>query len=146
MKKLISIFFLFTATLWAGDLFQVLLQKLDMKEGEILVVVYYQPATCVKCYLEPQNYLDFINRYTDSNRVKIVGMIRCDRDIEMKVFKREINWEYAMHRDNGKARHSLNAPSDAIISLISYDRNRKLHIIRSSDYNETTKKILVFFK
>lgn len=127
----------------ASELFDKICKKTILSENQSLIAVYFQPATCVKCYIEPLMLIDKVSYEVDKDKFKIVGLVRCDRDIEMKVFKKQIKWTHQLYRDNGNARKELGATSDAILSVFSSNGTKSLHI-RSGNNKDNVGSIVNF--
>jgi hypothetical protein len=143
MKQILILLPFFVLTAISADLFYQLKQETGLEQKECLVVVYFESATCIKCFLEPNYYIDYIKEKCGTNRIKVIGLLRCDRDIEMKVFKKQIKWTHQLYRDNGNARKELGATSDAILSVFSSDGKKSLHI-RSGNNNDNVESIVDF--
>ena len=127
----------------ASELFDKICKKTILSENQSLIAVYFQPATCVKCYIEPLMLIDKVSYEVDKDKFKIVGLVRCDRDIEMKVFKKQIKWTHQLYRDNGNVRKELGATSDAILSVFSSNGTKSLHI-RSGNNKDNVGSIVNF--
>ena len=143
MKKYFILFFIIITSMSASELFDKICKKTILSENQSLIAVYFQPATCVKCYIEPLMLIDKVSYEVDKDKFKIVGLVRCDRDIEMKVFKKQIKWTHQLYRDNGNARKELGATSDAILSVFSSNGTKSLHI-RSGNNKDNVGSIVNF--
>ena len=144
MKKiaaLIGLFFLLCS--FDQTFFEELKQKSELKNDQYLIVVYFHPGSCVKCYLEPLKIIDGVSRKVDRNKIKIIGLIRCDRDIEMKVFLRENDWKYSIFRDDGKCRKKLGVFDTAIMTVFNYNGDKKISI-STGKMKKNSKKIINF--
>lgn len=112
----------------------------NIQKDEFLLITYQNPSTCIKCYIEPFELINSIDNQKGSRKFKYIALVRCDRDIELKVFARETGWKYYVYRDDGSAKEKLKASSKAIITIIPPNDCDQLNLI-SGQPKENFKKV-----
>lgn len=127
MKKLIIILLFLSYQLCFSDLIDELRNAAKAETSDNLIVFYFEMVECVKCYIEPYEIISHLVQQGDLKNFKIIGVVVCDRDIELKIFKKEQNWKYALFRNDGKARINLNSPYNSFITVINPE-NKMLHL------------------
>ena len=146
MVRILLIIVLFSA--YAGvnnDYYEVIKKKSGLKEGEYLAVIYFDNITCAKCYLEP---LEIVKQVREKNKniiLKIIALVKCDRDIELKVFKKRIKWEEPLHRDDGNAKKNLGAYESALLTVVNFEGDKLVHAV-AGEMNKSIKKINKYLK
>jgi len=123
--------------------FDNLKSEVKLQAQECLVTVFFDNSTCVKCHLEPNYYLNQIESNCGKKNFKVLGILKCDRDIELKVFKKDINWQYQLIRDDGKCRKKLGVFDTAIMTVFNYNGDKKLSI-STGNMKNNSKKIINF--
>ncbi len=147
MRKfmMISVLLIFAFQVFAKDnLFNELKTRADLKSNELLAVLYLNPATCSKCYIEPFAVLKVIEKFKTKNKIKIIALVRCDREIELSIFKRETEWKYYMYVDDGNARKKLGAKNDAFCTILNSKGNNLLNLY-TGNYRKNLTSIKDFF-
>jgi len=127
----------------SSNLLEDIKKSVNLTNDEYLLIVYLEPSNCAKCYIEPLEIIKRLEKEQPNSKYKIIALIRCDRDIEMNVFKRQINWQYSMYRDDGKARSRLGAETETMLSVFDYSGNKSVHL-RSGNLVLNTRTILDF--
>ncbi|MEI6089358.1 MAG: hypothetical protein WCR42_02805 [bacterium] len=120
-KKIIIVFIILVCSLHAKNtLFDELKLKADLQKDEQLVVIYQDIGSCIKCYLEPLAKVSNLAKEGKLKKYKIIALVRCDRAIELNVFKKQTDWKYYMYRDDGKSRKQLGANDNCKIVVLNY--------------------------
>ncbi len=101
------------------SLFEQLSEKCDLKKHEFLVVTFQTPSSCVKCFIEPMKIIEIIKNESSDKPLKIIALVRVDREIELKVFQRENDWKYPMFVDDGNARKQLGIKGTSMIAILN---------------------------
>ena len=127
MKKLIIILLFLSYQLCFSDLIDELRIAAKAETGDNLIVFYYEMAACMKYFIEPDLIISHLVQQSDLKNFKIIGIVVCDRDIELKIFKKEHKWEFPLYRDDGNARTNLHAPYDSFCTVINAE-NKLLHL------------------
>jgi hypothetical protein len=126
------------------NLFDEIKKTTDLKVDELLIVNYQNPSTCIKCYLEPMDLINYIEKIKGNKKIKYLAMVKCDREIELNVFKRETGWKYYMYVDEGDASEKLKAESKTILSILNFKGENLLNLqgMRVLENIEKIKKFL----
>ncbi|MFP4543397.1 MAG: hypothetical protein ACLFQU_04105 [Candidatus Kapaibacterium sp.] len=124
MKKLIII--IFAALLLPAQeiltesnrtLLDEIIETANLEHDEKLVIVFINPGECVNCYLK--TYMAIECLLEKSKKIKFMGAVKCDRDIELKAFKRTNSWEFPYMRDK-KIREAFGIDRDNNLAVINY--------------------------
>ncbi len=146
MKKFILPLIIFVGfiNLYAqSNLFVQLKEKTALKQNEFLVIAYFQLGNCSKCLIEPFEIINQIEKSRKATKVKFVALVKCDREIELKIFTRESDWKYFTYVDDGTARNNLGAEPSAIVSILNYNGTNILNC-KKDDIRKNIKKINEF--
>jgi hypothetical protein len=131
MNKLIFILIIiFSDLLFSQDyeFFNELKKETNLEWDEKLIIIYQNLGNCNKCYLEPMEIIYNVTSICPDIKYKILALVRCDRKIELKVYKRDHDWKYYMFRDDGRARKKLLADNETIITLLDSNGRNLLNI------------------
>lgn len=99
----------------------------NARSDDYILVFYFEMSNCAKCFIEPYIIIDKLLLDKSIQQFKIIALIRCDRDIELRIFKNEYKWKYAIFRDDGNARKNLGASEESIITVIKPNQ-KKMHL------------------
>lgn len=99
-------------------LFEELKEKCELSKNEFLIVIFQTPGNCVKCFIEPMDIVESITKNSTDINYKLMALVRVDREIELKVFKKENDWEHYMFVDDGNARKDLGAKGIAMMIIL----------------------------
>ena len=129
-----------------NNYFNEIIAHTDLKADELLVITHQNPATCVKCYIEPMDIIREIELIKSRRKLKVkfLAIVRCDREIELKVFKREVGWNYYMLVDDGNSMRKLNLQAKTIISIFNSEGKSLLNLSGGKP-RENIKKVGDFF-
>ncbi len=108
-----------------NSLFSKLKETTDLKKGEYLAVIYQKNGTCFKCYEQPMRKIAEVIKSGKIGNPKILALVKCDRDIELNIFKKNHNWKYYMYRDPGDGWKKLRVPQDSYLTFFDYKGNIK---------------------
>ena len=109
----------------------------QIPNNQHIAIIYMEMVDCVKCYLEPLEMADYLNK----NNVKVIAAINCDREIELKVFKRDKGWKYDMIVDEDrKTREKLGGEEYIYMTIIKQNGKVK-HFTKSREKNTTNENI-----
>lgn len=100
--------------------FNKLKKVVNLQEDEQLIVMYQDIGSCVKCYLRPMQIIENLQKKGVVKKFKLLALVKCDRDIELKIYKRQHSWKYFMYRDDGDGYKRLNAKKRTSISIFNY--------------------------
>lgn len=101
------------------SLFEQLSKKCDLKNDEYMVVVFQTPSLCVKCFIEPMKIIEVIQNESPVKDLKIIALVRVDREIELKVFQKENDWKYFMFADDGTAYKQLGIKGTSMMAILN---------------------------
>ncbi len=96
-------------------------KSVDLQKDEDLVVMYQDIGACVKCYLRPLDIIKKLESEGVIKKYKLVALVKCDRDVELNIYKNMHEWKHYMYRDDGKGYKRLDAKRDTYISVFSYN-------------------------
>jgi hypothetical protein len=94
---------------------------------------------CVKCYIEPFEMADFLTQ--NYKNIELFAAVNCDREIELKVFKRDKNWKYKMFVDEDRKTRSKLGGSEEIYMTIIKANGDIHHFTKSREQNTTQENI-----
>lgn len=123
--------------------FDTIKKRIELKQDEFFIAVYLEPTTCGKCFLEPLDIINRVQKQLPNAKLRIIALIECDRDIEMNIFVKDIDWEYGILRDDGKSRRRLGGNSRTIISVFDFSGKNPLHI-SSGNTIDNSKNVIRF--
>ncbi len=94
MKKLIILFLLLSIQICLSNYINNLRKAAKSKSGECLIIFYFEMSNCMKCYIEPNLIISHLEKEKKMKKHKIIGIVVCDRDLELNIFIKEHNWKY----------------------------------------------------
>jgi hypothetical protein len=117
------VFFLLSLNLYSSNntYFNNIKKNVSLKENEQLVVIYQDIGSCVKCYLQPMDQIAKLAKEGRIKNFKLLALVRCDRDLELSIYKKQHDWKYYMYRDDGKGHKRLNAKETTFLSVFDYN-------------------------
>lgn len=111
----------------------------DIPKNNDIAILYMEMVDCVKCYIEPLEMADFIS--DNYKNITVFAGVNCDREIELKVFKRDKNWKYKMFLDEDrKTRSKFGANEEIYMTIIKANGEIK-HFTKSREQNTTQENI-----
>lgn len=118
------------------------LEKYPLEEGEYLAFIFINPSSCIKCTIYPEQLILNTIRRT-KKKIKIIGVIYCNRLIELKSFKKEFNWKYDIEPDlrNG-VRKSIGCKMDTDICIINHLGEIISELKLSDEFDENLKALV----
>ena len=116
------------------DLHQ-LIEKQNASKDEYVVVSYQYPINCIKCFIESDEILNYMNN-NKPNKFIIIGLVVCDRDVELKSFVKSNNWKYPAYRVKNNDLKNLNVTSKTMLQIF----NNKKELILDLNYEDKTTK------
>jgi hypothetical protein len=106
-----------------SSLFPKLKRITDLKPDENLAVIYQTNGACIKCYMQPNNKIEEIKKEGKIDKIKIIALVRCSRDLELQIFKKNHGWEHFVARDDGTAKQKLGVQPGSYLTI--FDSNGK---------------------
>jgi len=116
------------------DLYQ-LIDKQSASKDEYVVVSYQYPINCIKCFIESDEILNYLNN-NKPNKFNIIGLIVCDRDVELKSFIKSSNWKYPAYRIKNNDLKNLKVTNRTMLQIFNY----KKELILELNYEDKTTK------
>ena len=113
---------------YANEFAKDLEKKFDLQSDEFLLIGYYQLVGCVKCNILQFTVMQKVSEIDKMQKVKLVAAVRCDRELELSLFKKEENWKHEILVDNGKLKSSLGAKEDVLMTFISGKDHKITHV------------------
>ncbi len=119
----ILFFFLITLNLYSSNntYFNTLKKNVDLKRNEQLIIIYQDIGSCVKCYLQPMDQIAKLAKDGKIKNFKLLALVRCDRDLELNIYKKQHNWTNYLYRDDGNGRKRLGASEITYLTVFEYD-------------------------
>jgi hypothetical protein len=111
----------------------------DIDKNKDIAIIYMEMIDCVKCYIEPMEMADFLTQ--NYKNIELFAAVNCDREIELKVFKRDKSWKYKMFIDEDrKTRSKLSGGEEIYMTIIKANGETK-HFTKSREQNTTQENI-----
>lgn len=114
-----------------------------LQQGEKLIVTFQEVGgNCVKCYAVPVSLIESVKSRMDFDKVKIVAAVRCNRDIEINIFKKQYKWQYFIYPDKNKLRKELGVKPLSGLAVLDYSGNLLLELeAKKGVYTEDVDKL-----
>lgn len=103
------------------EYFSKLKEITELEKDENLIVLFQANGNCQKCYTIPMNTIYSLVRDSVLKECRLVALVRCDRDLEVKIFTKKYKWEHYVDRDDGTARKKLGAGNKTSIMVFDFD-------------------------
>jgi len=144
IKNFISIFFLLALlpSFNIKNLFH-LIDNQKINEKEFLIVSYQYPVNCIKCFIESDEIINYLNK-KKPNKFKIIGLVVCDRDVELKSFVKSNDWKYPAFRIKSKDLKNLYVNNKTMMQIFNHNKKKVLEL--NYEDKTTNQKIQEFLK
>lgn len=110
-----------TTSLYAeSDYFNKLKNCTNLQNGEQLVVIYQDIGSCIKCYINPMQKIENLEKKGKIKNFRIIALVRCTREIELNIFKNQYDWKNYLFMDDGNSRKNLGANKNAKVLVLNY--------------------------
>lgn len=98
----------------------------EYKDQELIFAIFVNIGDCIKCIQVPINILDCalkkVSQKNDTILVKKLAIVNCNRDVELKRFRKIYNWEgYCFINTNDTVQKSLGLPLNTLVAIIDKD-------------------------
>lgn len=104
--------------------FQSITKSISLSEDENVMFVFIDIRDCVGCDASKMVVFDCLARIDEMGlRLKMVAVVKCRRDKELKLFKHKFNWKYFAIRDKGNTRDELGVVSKTFVTILDSDGN-----------------------
>ncbi len=119
------------------------IQKEKPDKDDIVVVAFQYPVGCIKCVLQIEDIIKVLNKEFPE-KVKVIALVLCDREIELKAFIKNNNWKYPAYKVKFKELKDYGATEKSMIKI--YNAKSELLLDLFYDDNETYTKLKAFIK
>jgi hypothetical protein len=122
LKKMIVVLMILSSLgAAANDKYFDKLKKLtNLQKNEHLVIIYQNLGNCIKCYIKPMEQIRDLVKEGKIKKYKLLAMVRCDRDIELNIYKKQADWNDFLYRDDGFARKTFGVDENTSIIVLDY--------------------------
>jgi hypothetical protein len=104
--------------------YEVLKEKSCLHQGESLVITYQNIGACDKCIYQAMSEIEYLLKKKEIRKFKIIALIRCEREIELRIFKDKYNWKNYIYLDRGYSRKKLNLRESSNIAIFDFKGNK----------------------
>lgn len=92
----------------------------NLHNDEQLVIIYQNIGSCVKCYINPMQKIENLEKTGKIKNFKIIALVRCTREIELNIFKNQYDWKNYLFMDDGNSRKNLGANKKSTVLVLNY--------------------------
>ncbi len=103
--------------------FSKLKETTNLKKGEYLAVIYQTNGSCIKCYLAPMRKIEELVKANVILPPKKLALVRCDRDLELNIYKKTLEWKDYIYRDDGTAKKRLGVKDNSYLTIFDCNGN-----------------------
>jgi hypothetical protein len=104
----------------------------QVKNDEIMVAILLTPGTCAKCFIEPMEILRVLQENRGPIMLKVIAIVRCDREIELKAWVKEVKWQYYYWMDEGDMRKEMGLKPEIIMAIYDFKSNKMIEFKRDN--------------
>jgi len=117
-------------------------KETELKEDEILISVYQDTGSCLKCYTLPMGEIKKLSEHKKyGQRLKIVAFVHCNRKKEMKSFIDKYKWPYLTMLDKGSVKNTLGLSMHSAITVWTKKDGIILNILEADVVGSSVKII-----
>lgn len=138
----ISVLYLFVSG-FASPKIKQYIQKEKPSKEDIVVVAFQYPVGCIKCVLQIEDLIKFLNHIFPKN-IKVIAMVICDREIELKAFIKNNDWKYPAYKVKFKDLKDYGATEKSMMKI--YNAQSELLFDLFYDDEETNVKLKAFIE
>ncbi|HPO64049.1 MAG TPA: hypothetical protein PK762_13300 [Candidatus Kapabacteria bacterium] len=144
LKRIIFLFVVcFFASGFASPKINQYIQKEKPGKDDIVVIAFQYPVGCIKCVLQIEDIIKVLNHKLP-NKVKVIALVLCDREIELKAFIKNNNWKYTAYKVKFKELKDYGATEKTMMKI--YNSKSELLLDLFYDDNETNAKLKAFIE
>jgi hypothetical protein len=111
-----------------GQTFVDLKKVSDETNGEKILVMHIALGECENCIAGFKSALECVKNQLPSLKMKVVAGVLCEREKELKIFRKNYDWEMAVIRDTGTLRKKLGVPENTRITILNSNGKVLAHI------------------
>ena len=102
------------------SIFSEIKKETDVKDSEIIIVIYQSAGACVKCYFQPMEIIqNVMKNLHNKDKIKMLAFVQCQRKKELSVFKKLYDWKYNMLMDNNNIREKMGIDLNSAITVFN---------------------------
>ena len=144
IKKIFIIGFLcLLASGFASPKINQYIQKEKPNKDDIVVVAFQYPSGCMKCAIQNNEIISLLNKKFP-NKVKVIALVLCDREIELKAFIKKNDWKYPAYKVKFQELKDYGANEKSMIKI--YNAKSELLLDLFIDDDETNAKLKAFIE
>ena len=143
MKKILFILTIlcFLASGFAEPKINQYIKAEKPNKDDIVVVAFQYPVGCINCILKIDDIIKKLNQEFPK-KVKVIALVLCDREIELKAFIKNNNWKYPAYKVKFKELKDYGANEKSMIKI--YNAKSELLLDLFIDDDETNLKLKAF--
>ncbi len=111
-----------------GQSFHDLKPMLGAAKSEKILVVHIALGECENCVQGFKQAVECVKNQLPLLKLEVVAGVACDRDIELKIFRKNYDWKMPVIRDTGTLRKQLGVPENTRITLLNSKGKVLAHI------------------
>ncbi len=144
LKKIFMIGFLcFLTSGFASPKINQYIQKEKPGKDDIVVVVFQYPSGCMKCVIQNNDIISILNKKFPK-KVKVIALVLCDREIELKAFIKKNDWKYPAYKVKFQELKDYGANEKSMVKI--YNAKSELLLDLFIDDDETNAKLKAFIE
>lgn len=95
-------------------------QAINAAPSDLVIVCFMTPGECVKCQIAMSETFTWLSTKTSyKSRVKLVGVVRCNRKIEAQAFHKENPMLAVVFPNYGKEKSNMNVSMNTRVAIYS---------------------------
>ncbi len=122
LKYAIVLFLVLVTMTFSSDSSIIKLRTLTNLQAKEKLVITFQElgGSCVKCYSIPLALIESVKNRNNLSDFKIVAAVKCNRDIEVNIFKKQNDWKYYLYADKNDLAKKLGINHLSGLAVIDY--------------------------
>lgn len=110
----IIVFLIFFASCFAFEKADDIVKKYGINKNQLVIIGFYTMGNCAKCNVLQDQTFAKISKLNKWKKYTIVAAVKCDREIELNVFKKKEKWKYEMIIDDDELRKALKMKNEVV--------------------------------
>lgn len=104
-----------------SDPVKEILERVKPKSGDIVLVSFIVPGECIKCNLALNSAYSWLaSRLPKGKKVKLVGYIHCNREVELKGYAEDYPMYDVLLMDDGFRRAQCRVSADTRVIVLDH--------------------------
>ncbi|HPO62095.1 MAG TPA: hypothetical protein PK762_03315 [Candidatus Kapabacteria bacterium] len=112
-------------------------------KDDLVIVAFQYPTGCMKCAIQNNEIISNLEKKFP-NKVKVIALVLCDREVELKAFIKKNNWKYPAYKVKYQELKDYGANEKSMIKI--YNSKSELLLDLFIDDNETNAKLKAFIE